>query len=53
VDDLTRLLEEARAVVGADYGPPGILDAERVELEHFLAVGIDDATREAIGVARP
>ena len=50
VAQLTTLLEEARQVVSADYAALGILDAERIQLEHFLTVGVDDATREAIGV---
>ena len=46
---LNELLEVARELTGARYAALGILDADRTGLERFLAVGIDDATREAIG----
>ena len=50
VGALACLLEEAREVVGADYAALGILDENRMGLEHFVTVGVDEATRKAIGV---
>ena len=46
---LQELLEVARELTGARYAALGILDDERRGLEGFLAVGIDDETRERIG----
>jgi GAF domain-containing protein len=46
---LRRVLEVARELTGARYAAIGILDADRVELERFLTVGIDDETHRAIG----
>ena len=46
---LQRVLEEARELTGARYAALGILDDERRELERFLTLGIDEATRQAIG----
>jgi signal transduction histidine kinase len=46
---LQRVLEAGRELTGARYAAVGILDAERKELERFLTVGIDEATRRAIG----
>ena len=46
---LERLLDTAREVTGARYAAIGVLDAERRGLEHFLTVGLDEATRAAIG----
>jgi signal transduction histidine kinase len=43
------VLETARELTGARYAALGIHDASRGGLERFLAVGIDDETREAIG----
>jgi signal transduction histidine kinase len=49
-EELLRLvLEVARELTGARYAAIGILDADRVELERFLTVGIDDETHRAIG----
>jgi signal transduction histidine kinase len=46
---LERLLNTAREVTGARYAAIGVLDEERYRLEQFITVGIDDATRAAIG----
>lgn len=46
---LSRLLEEARELTGARYAALGVLDETRSELERFLTVGIDEASRRAIG----
>ena len=46
---LRRIAETATALVGAAYGALGVLDAERVGLSDFIAVGIDPVTRAEIG----
>jgi signal transduction histidine kinase len=46
---LERLLDTARDVTGARYAAIGVLDEERRRLQQFITVGIDDATRAAIG----
>jgi signal transduction histidine kinase len=46
---LQQLIEVGRELTGARYAALGILDSDRRELERFLAVGIDPATRERIG----
>jgi signal transduction histidine kinase len=46
---LQRVLEAGRQLTGARYAAVGILDPERKELERFLTVGVDAATRRAIG----
>lgn len=46
---LDRVLEAAREITGARYAAIGVLDENRSELEEFLTVGIDEATRRAIG----
>ena len=46
---LDRILREAREITGARYVALGVLDEYRVELERFLAVGIDEDGRTAIG----
>jgi signal transduction histidine kinase len=46
---LDLILEEARAVTGAQYAALGVLDETRSELERFLTRGIDPATHRAIG----
>ena len=46
---LKRVLEAARELTGARYAALGILDARREELEQFLTVGVDEATRREIG----
>lgn len=46
---LQRLLEVARELSGARYAALGILDEEREELERFIALGVDEETRRAIG----
>jgi two-component system, NarL family, sensor histidine kinase DevS len=51
--DLEAVLNEvvavARELTGARYAALGILDEDRRELERFIYVGIDEATRERIG----
>ncbi len=42
-------LTAARELTGARYAALGVLDSRRAELERFLALGIDDDPREAIG----
>lgn len=47
---LERILEEARAITGAEYAALGVLDERRTELERFITAGVDhDALRRAIG----
>jgi signal transduction histidine kinase len=46
---LERLLDTAREVTGARYAAIGVLDEGRRWLQQFITVGIDDATRAAIG----
>jgi signal transduction histidine kinase len=46
---LDRILHEARDVTGARYAALGVLDEQRVELERFLTLGVDEATHRAIG----
>jgi signal transduction histidine kinase len=46
---LDRVLEAAREFTGARYAALGILNEQRTELAQFLAVGVDEATRHAIG----
>jgi GAF domain-containing protein len=46
---LERVLEEGRAITGARYAALGVLDEDRVGLERFLTLGVDSATRDAIG----
>ncbi len=46
---LDRILTEAREITGARYAALGVLDEDREELERFLAVGIDEDRRAAIG----
>jgi signal transduction histidine kinase len=46
---LQQLVEVGRELTGAQYAALGILDAERRELERFITLGIDEATRTAIG----
>ena len=46
---LHRVLDVARQVTGAQYAALGVLDAQRLGLERFLTVGVDEQTREAIG----
>ena len=38
---LERILEEARAITGAQYAALGVLDERRSELERFLTSGLD------------
>jgi len=42
---LGRVLDSARELSGARYGALGVLDESRAELERFITVGVDDATR--------
>jgi GAF domain-containing protein len=46
---LDRILATARELTGARYAALGILDERRTGLEQFLAVGVDEQTRAAIG----
>src|SRR4051794_17591500 len=46
---LGSVLEAARELTGARYAAVGVLDANRVELERFLTVGIDPEERAVIG----
>jgi signal transduction histidine kinase len=46
---LERVLEVARRLTGARYAALGVLNARRDGLERFVAVGIDEATRRALG----
>lgn len=46
---LRLVLEEARVITGARFAALGVLDAERLGLERFLASGVDTATRSRIG----
>jgi two-component system, NarL family, sensor histidine kinase DevS len=46
---LDRVLAAARKITGARYAAIGVLNEDRSELEQFLTVGIDKATRESIG----
>jgi signal transduction histidine kinase len=46
---LTRVLEVARELTGARYAALGVLNERRDALERFVTVGLDDATREALG----
>jgi signal transduction histidine kinase len=46
---LHRLVETAVELVDAEYGALGVLDESRRGLAEFITVGIDDATRGAIG----
>lgn len=46
---LDRVLEAAREITGARYAAIGVLNSEGSELEQFLTVGVDGATRRAIG----
>lgn len=42
-------LTAARELTGARYAALAVLDSRKSEVEHFLTLGIDDKTREAIG----
>ncbi|MGZ6643692.1 MAG: GAF domain-containing protein, partial [Solirubrobacteraceae bacterium] len=46
---LDQVLETARELTGARYAALGILDDERRELSQFIARGLDEETRSAIG----
>jgi two-component system, NarL family, sensor histidine kinase DevS len=46
---LDRILETAREITGARYAALGILNERHDGLERFLATGVDEATRAAIG----
>jgi signal transduction histidine kinase len=46
---LDRVLEAAREITGARYAAIGVLNDDRSELDQFLTIGIDKATRLAIG----
>ncbi len=47
---LERVLEAAREVTGARYAALGVLGDDRSELAQFLSLGVDAATRRAIGI---
>ena len=49
---LERVLESARELSGAQYAALGVLDERRSELERFITVGVDEATRRRIGELR-
>ena len=46
---LQQVIEAARDLTGARYAALGVLDENGKGLERFLYVGIDEATRQAIG----
>jgi signal transduction histidine kinase len=46
---LAQVLAAARELTGARYAALGVLDAAKVELERFLTLGVDEATRLEIG----
>jgi signal transduction histidine kinase len=46
---LGRVLESARELTGARYAALGVLDESRTELARFLALGIEEPARRAIG----
>lgn len=46
---LGSVVEAARELTGAEYAALGVLNSERTELERFIYLGIDDATRRDIG----
>ena len=46
---LQLILAEAQVATGARYIALGVLNDRRTELDRFLTLGIDDATRLAIG----
>ncbi len=46
---LSRIIEEARIVTGAQYAAIGVLNEQRTELERFITIGIDQTTQRTIG----
>lgn len=46
---LTRIVEAAAEVTGAEYAALGVIDRSGHELERFVTHGIDEQTRAAIG----
>lgn len=46
---LERITQAATELVGARYGALGVLSEDRSSLAEFIAVGVDDDTRAAIG----
>lgn len=46
---LRRLVQSAADLVDARYGALGVLDESRSRLSQFITIGLDDATRSAIG----
>jgi signal transduction histidine kinase len=46
---LERVLEAARELTGARYAALGVLDESRTQLGRFVALGIDEPSRRAIG----
>jgi signal transduction histidine kinase len=46
---LRRIIEAATSLADARYGALGVLNEAHTELSEFITVGVDDATRAAIG----
>jgi signal transduction histidine kinase len=46
---LDLVLETAREITGARYAALGVLDPQRQQLDRFIALGLDEDAREAIG----
>lgn len=46
---LHSMVEAARELTSAEYAALGVLNPERTELERFIYLGIDDATKRRIG----
>jgi signal transduction histidine kinase len=46
---LRSVVEAARELTAAEYAALGVLNRERTELERFIYLGIDDATKRLIG----
>jgi signal transduction histidine kinase len=46
---LQQVLAAARELTGAKYAALGVLSESRIELGRFITLGLDDATRRAIG----
>ena len=47
---LERVLDAARDLTGAGYAAIGVLDRSHGELERFVTAGVDEPTRQQIGV---
>jgi signal transduction histidine kinase len=46
---LDEILEVAREITGARYAALGVLDERRTELDRFIAVGVSQGVRDAVG----